>query len=250
MTDALATQGLSKSFGALAVARQIDFALPVGARHALIGPNGAGKTTFINLLTGAIVPDAGHVRLGEIDITRAPTHQRVRLGLVRTFQINSLFPDFTPLEAVTMTICEREGVAGRWLGSLKSHRALADEAYALIERLGLADDAGRLTRHLPYGRQRLLEIGIALAARPRVLLLDEPAAGVPERESHELLEAVAGLPADIAIMFIEHDMELVFRFASRITVLVAGQVLCEGTPADIAEDDRVREVYLGSRRHG
>jgi ABC-type branched-subunit amino acid transport system ATPase component len=250
VSDALSTKGLSKSFGALAVARAIDFALPVGARHALIGPNGAGKTTFINLLTGAIAPDAGQIRLGEVDITDTPTHQRVHMGLVRTFQINSLFPDFTPLEAVTMTVCERERVAGRWLGSLGSHRALVEEAYALIERLGLGADAARLTRHLPYGRQRLLEIGIALAAKPRVLLLDEPAAGVPERESHELLEAIAALPADIAIMFIEHDMELVFRFASRITVLVAGQVLCEGGPAEIADDERVREVYLGSRGHG
>jgi branched-chain amino acid transport system ATP-binding protein len=250
MTPALATRGLCKNFGALAVARQIDFALPVGARHALIGPNGAGKTTFINLLTGALVPDSGQITLGEADITAAPTHRRVRMGLVRTFQINSLFPDFTPLEAVTMTVCEREGVARRWLGSLANHRALAEEAYALLETLGLGDEAMRVTRHLPYGRQRLLEIGIALAARPRVLLLDEPAAGVPERESHELLEAISALPADIAIMFIEHDMELVFRFANRITVLVAGQVLCEGTPAEIAADARVREVYLGSRGHG
>jgi ABC-type branched-subunit amino acid transport system ATPase component len=250
MSAALSTQGLSKNFGALAVARQIDFTLPVGARHALIGPNGAGKTTFINLLTGAITPDSGIIKLGEHDITAAATHRRVRMGLVRTFQINSLFPDFTPLEAVTMTICEREGVAGRWLGSLVRHRAKAEEAYALIEKIGLGDDAMRTTRHLPYGRQRLLEIGIALAANPRVLLLDEPAAGVPERESHELLEAISALPADIAIMFIEHDMELVFRFANRITVLVAGQVLCEGTPAEIAADARVREVYLGSRGHG
>jgi ABC-type branched-subunit amino acid transport system ATPase component len=250
MTDALATKGLSKKYGALPVAREIDFVLPVGARHALIGPNGAGKTTFVNLLTGAVIPDAGRIHLGGIDITTTPTHRRVRMGLARTFQINSLFPDFTPLEAVTMTICEREGVAGRWLGSLKSHRALAEEAFALLERLGLGADAGRTTRYLPYGRQRLLEIGIALAAKPRVLLLDEPAAGVPERESHELLEAISGLPADIAIMFIEHDMELVFRFANRITVLVAGQILCEGAPAEIAADERVREVYLGSRGHG
>ena len=250
MTEALAAIGLCKSFGALPVARDIDFALPVGARHALIGPNGAGKTTFVNLLTGAVAPDAGQIRLGGADITGTPTHRRVRMGLVRTFQINSLFPDFTPLEALTMTICEREGVAGRWLGSLKKHRDLAEEAYALLERLGLGDDAARTTRHLPYGRQRLLEIGIALAAKPRVLLLDEPAAGVPEHESHELLEAISALPPDIAIMFIEHDMELVFRFARRITVLVAGQVLCEGTPAEIAADARVREVYLGSRGHG
>lgn len=250
MTAALETRGLTKSFGALSVARGIDFALPVGARHALIGPNGAGKTSFVNLLTGAIVPDGGQILLGGTDITRMPTHRRVRMGLVRTFQINSLFPDFTPLEAVTMTICEREGVAGQWLGGLQRQSALADEAYTLLERIGLGEDAGKITKQLPYGRQRLLEISIALAARPRVLLLDEPAAGVPERESGELLDGIAALPADIAIMFIEHDMDLVFRFANRITVLVAGQVLCEGPPDMIAADSRVREVYLGGAAHG
>jgi branched-chain amino acid transport system ATP-binding protein len=245
MSSALATRGLSKSFGALPVARAIDFTLPVGARHALIGPNGAGKTTFVNLLTGAIPPDAGSIVLGEVDITTLPTDRRVHLGLVRTFQINSLFPAFTPLEAVTMTICERDGVAGQWLSGFARHRYRIEEAYALLERLGLGDDARRPTRQLPYGRQRLLEISIALAARPRVLLLDEPAAGVPEHESAELFEAIAALPSDIAVMFIEHDMDLVFRFASRITVLVAGQILCEGTPEAIAADERVRDVYLG-----
>jgi len=250
MTAALETRGLSKSYGALAVARGIDFTLPVGARHALIGPNGAGKTSFVNLLTGAIEPDAGQVHLGGIDITAMPTHRRVRMGLVRTFQINSLFPDFTPLEAVTMTICEREGVAGQWFRGLRHQGALSEEAYALLERMGLAEDAGRITRRMPYGRQRLLEISIALAANPRVLLLDEPAAGVPERESGELLDGIAALPDDIAIMFIEHDMDLVFRFAKRITVLVAGQVLCEGPPDEIAADERVREVYLGGSNHG
>jgi branched-chain amino acid transport system ATP-binding protein len=251
MTAALATRGLSKSFGALAVARAIDFSLPVGARHALIGPNGAGKTSFINLLTGAVAPDSGTVVLGDTDITHLPTHRRVHLGLVRTFQINSLFADFTPLESVTMTICEREGVAGRWFSGFARHRGLIEEAYDLLERLGLSEDARRPTRRLPYGRQRLLEISIALAARPRVLLLDEPAAGVPERESAELLDGISALPAEIAVMFIEHDMDLVFRFANRITVLVAGQVLCEGTPEAIAADERVREVYLGSQaNHG
>ena len=141
-------------------------------------------------------------------------------------------------------------VAARWFSGFARHRALIEEAYDLLARLGLGEDARRPTRKLPYGRQRLLEISIALAARPRVLLLDEPAAGVPELESAELLEAIAALPADIAIMFIEHDMELVFRFANRITVLVAGQVLCHGTPKEIAADEKVREVYLGSQGHG
>ncbi len=249
-TPALATSGLSKSFGALGVARSIDFALPAGARHALIGPNGAGKTSFINLLTGALAPDAGRISLSGTDITEMPTHRRVKLGLVRTFQITSLFPDFTPLESLTMTICEREGVAGRMLRGFRRLSHLADEAHALLAGIGLADSAHAITRTLPYGRQRLLEIGVALAARPRVLLLDEPAAGVPEKESGALLEAIAALPDDIAVMFIEHDMDLVFRFARSITVLVAGQVLCEGTPAQIAEDARVREVYLGAHFDG
>jgi ABC-type branched-subunit amino acid transport system ATPase component len=247
---ALSAQGLEKSFGSLVVARDLAFELPHGARHALIGPNGAGKTTLINLLTGMLPPDAGSIRLDGQEIAALPPPERVRRGLVRTFQVNALFPRLTPLEAVTLVVCERRDVAGVWWRGLGRYRAEIDEAHALLASLGLGPVCGRPTRELAYGLQRLTEIALALATRPKVLLLDEPAAGVPREESAALFAAIAGLPADISVLFIEHDMDLVFRFASRIIVMVGGAILTEGTPADIAADPRVREVYLGGARHG
>ena len=245
---ALAADGLCRSFGSLRVADTVSFTLPVGARHALIGPNGAGKTTLINLLTGILRPDAGRVFLGGDEVTALDPDRRVKRGLARTFQINALFPALTPLEAVTLAVCERLGLAGGWHRRLTSCRAAIEEAYQLLAALRLVDDCDRPTRELAYGRQRLLEIALALAAKPRVLLLDEPAAGVPAGESAELFEVIASLPADIAVLFIEHDMHLVFRFATRIIVLAAGRILAEGTPAEIAADPAVREVYLGGTK--
>jgi len=245
---ALAADGLSRSFGSLRVADQVSFELPVGARYALIGPNGAGKTTLINLLTGILHPDAGRVFLDGAEVTGLDPDRRVKRGLARTFQINQLFPALTPLEAVTLAVCERMGLAGDWRRRLTSCRAAIDEAAELLAALRLTEDCNRPTAELAYGRQRLLEIALALAAKPKVLLLDEPAAGVPAAESAELFEVIAGLPADIAVLFIEHDMHLVFRFATRIIVLAAGRVLAEGTPAEIAEDPQVREVYLGGSK--
>ena len=245
MTPALRTSGLSKQFGAFHANTDVTLAFPAGARHALIGPNGAGKTTLINLLTGALAPTAGDVFLGDERITSLPQHRRVKLGMTRTFQINTLFPGLTVLESVTLAICERTGRAGIWHRTVARQRAEADEAVALLESLNLAADANALTRHLPYGKQRLVEIALALATKPRILLLDEPAAGIPAGESAELFGVIAALPRDVTILFIEHDMELVFRFAERITVLVGGKVLTEGAPADSAADPRVREVYLG-----
>jgi branched-chain amino acid transport system ATP-binding protein len=246
---ALRTESLNKRFGALEVARGISIALPRGARHALIGPNGAGKTTLINLVTGQLAPDSGRILLDGADITRLPVAARVHAGLARTFQINSLFPDLTPLEAVTLAICERERQAGAFWRRLAAHSAAIDEAAAILARLRLAAAATRPTRTLPYGEQRLLEIALALATRPRVLLLDEPAAGVPADESAALFAAIAALPEDIAVLFIEHDMNIVFRFASRITVMVAGAVLLEADPDAVRSDPRVREVYLGQAAH-
>ena len=246
---ALATKGLNKNFGSLVVASGIEISLPVGARYALIGPNGAGKTTLINLVTGMLPPDGGQIYLGDDDITALGPDQRVKRGLVRTFQINTLFPNLNALEAVTLAVCERRGEAGTWWKSLPAYRAAAEEAYAILQTLNLGLDCERPTRQLAYGQQRLLEIALALAARPKVILLDEPAAGVPKDESGELFTAVAGISSDITVLFIEHDMDVVFRFASRIIVMVAGRILMEGTPAEIAADQRVREVYLGSS-HG
>jgi branched-chain amino acid transport system ATP-binding protein len=249
MTQALETRGLQKSFGALRVAQDINFTLEVGARHALIGPNGAGKTTFINLITGRLAASSGRILLGGEDVTALSQEARVKRGLGRTFQINQLFKGLSVLENVTLAIGEREGVAGDMFRVAGSRRAVVEEAYALLERLRIADEALRPLRELPYGRQRLVEIAIALGLRPKVLLLDEPAAGVPSTESAIILDIIDQLPADIAVLIIEHDMDLVFRFARRITVLVQGSVLLEGTPAEISSDPRVREVYLGERSH-
>jgi branched-chain amino acid transport system ATP-binding protein len=248
--SALSTRGLDKSFGSLVVAKDIAIELPQGARHALIGPNGAGKTTLINLMTGMLRPDAGHILLGDDDITALKPDARVKRGLVRTFQINSLFPHLTALEAVTLAVCERRGYAGAWWRQMPDYRETVDEAYGILTSLRLGDSCDRLTLELAYGQQRLLEIALALATRPKVLLLDEPAAGVPKDESAELFTAIANLSQEIAVLFIEHDMNVVFRFASRIIVMVGGRILVEGTPAEISADARVREVYLGSARHG
>ncbi|MBX6328733.1 MAG: ABC transporter ATP-binding protein [Pseudolabrys sp.] len=247
---ALLTRGLSKSFGSLVVARDIAISLPVGARYALIGPNGAGKTTLINLMTGMLAPDAGRIFLGDDDITNFDPRERVRRGLARTFQINTLFPGLTPLEAVTLAVCERRGISREFWRNIASHREAIDEAHDILSRLRLAEECYRPTRELPYGRQRLLEIALALATRPKVLLLDEPAAGVPPEESGEIFEVVAGLSDDLTLLFIEHDMHVVFRFASHIIVLVGGAIYTEGTPAEISAHPGVREVYLGTRRHG
>ena len=245
MTAVLRTEGLTRRFGPLAAVSDVSLALPRGARHALIGPNGAGKTTFIDLLTGALAPTSGDVFLGEERITSLPQHRRVKRGLTRTFQINTLFPGLTVLESVVLAILEREGRAAEWRRPVASHREDAVEAMDLLARLRLAGDANTRTASLPYGRQRLVEIALALASRPRILLLDEPAAGIPAAESAEVLGAIAALPPSVTVLFIEHDMDLVFRFAERITVLAAGRILAEGTPEAISRDERVREVYLG-----
>jgi branched-chain amino acid transport system ATP-binding protein len=221
-------------------------------RYALIGPNGAGKTTLINLMTGMLRPDSGQIFLGDgenaTEITSLRPDKRVHRGLARTFQINQLFPQLTPLEAVTLAILEREGSSKVWWRSLPAYEKAAEEAHGILASLNLKDLLNRQARELAYGQQRLVEIALALATGPRVLLLDEPAAGVPRTESAELFEVIARLSSELTILFIEHDMEVVFRFASRILVMVGGRILVEGTPAEISRDERVREVYLG-RRH-
>ena len=247
---ALSTRGVNKRFGQLVVARDISISVPRGERYALIGPNGAGKTTLINLMTGMLRPDGGQIMLGDVDITNLKPDERVKRGLVRTFQINTLFPNLSALEAVILAICERNGDAGTWWKGLPSYKDDADEAYAILKSLRLGDHAYRTTRELAYGQQRLLEIALALATKPQVLLLDEPAAGVPPDESAELFSVISELSQDITVLFIEHDMNIVFKFASRIIVMVGGAILLEGTPQEISSDPRVREVYLGDSKHG
>ena len=241
----LSTKNLAKSFGSLPVAQDIDLELPRGVRYALIGPNGAGKTTLINLMTGLLAPDAGRIMLDGEDITRLKPDARVKRGLARTFQINTLFPHLTALESVALAVLERDGHAHNWWRKLPRFGTEVDEAAWILQSLNLRKNLHRVTRELAYGEQRLLEIALALATRPRVLLLDEPAAGVPRDESAELFAAIAGLSGNLTVLFIEHDMDVVFRFASRILVMVGGRILVQGTPEEIARDERVREVYLG-----
>ncbi len=250
MSVALETVGLGKSFGALAATRDVSLRIERGARHALIGPNGAGKTTFINLLTGILRADRGRILLDGIDVTGMAPHRRVRRGMARTFQINQLFPDLTPLETAALAVSERRGLGRGWWRSLASHADVLDEAAALLARFGLSDVMRTRAAILPYGKQRLLEIAVAIASQPHVLLLDEPAAGVPEEERHEILSIVEALPEDVAVLLIEHDMDVVFSFARRISVLVDGAVFVEGAPEDVARDRRVREVYLGEAHRG
>ena len=245
MTLVLETIGLSKNFGALQATRDLSLKVEQGARHALIGPNGAGKTTIINLLSGALKSSAGRILLGGVDITALPPHARTRAGLSRTFQINQLFADLTPLEALTLAVSERNGEGMNWWSRAGRSVAAQEEVTALLTRFHLIDAMNARTATLPYGKQRLLEIALAIATRPRVLLLDEPAAGVPEAERRDILQAVASLPRDVTVLLIEHDMDLVFSFADRISVLVGGALFTEGPPEVIAKDQRVKAVYLG-----
>jgi ABC-type branched-subunit amino acid transport system ATPase component len=245
MTVVLETINLAKRFTGIIATNDVSLQIAKGARHALIGPNGAGKTTLINLLTGVLRPTGGRILLDGEDITNLPTHKRVRLGIVRTFQINQLFSDLTPLETIGLAVSERRGQGLDWWRIVGSRPDLVTEAVEILERFHLTDVIDKRTAVLPYGKQRLLEIAVAIACRPRVLLLDEPAAGVPEDERHEILAAVAALPDDVSVLLIEHDMDIVFAFADRISVLVNGALFVEGSPEEVANDARVKAVYLG-----
>jgi len=241
----LSAKGLVMRFGGITATDNVSLDLKRGARHALIGPNGAGKTTLINLLTGVLTPTAGRIELLGQDITTLAPHQRVARGLVRTFQINQLFDSMTPLQTLALVVSQQRGLGAQWWRPLGASKAVVDRASELLEQFHLADVAEQPVKHLAYGKRRLLEIAIALACEPRVLLLDEPVAGVPAGEREELLQTVAALPADVSVLLIEHDMDLVFSFADRMTVLVNGALLTEGDPETIANDPKVKEVYLG-----
>ena len=245
MAIVLETVDLQKNFGGIIAANNVSLKVEKGARHALIGPNGAGKTTVINLLTGVLRPTSGSILLDGEDITHAEPHERVRLGIARTFQINQLFGDMTPLETIGLAVSERHGSGSDWWRLVGSRAGITDELVELLERFHLADVMHERTAVLPYGRQRLLEIALAFACKPRVLLLDEPAAGVPEAERHEILATIAELPAEVTVLLIEHDMDIVFGFADRISVLVNGELFVEGAPEEVAHDPRVKAVYLG-----
>jgi len=241
----LSAQGLVMRFGGITATNNVSLNLRRGARHALIGPNGAGKTTLVNLLTGVLQPTEGRILLEGEDITRLAPHQRVKRGMVRTFQINQLFDSLTPLQTLALTVSQQAGLGTKWWQALGRNRAVAERCEHLLEQFHLTEVMDQPTRVLAYGKRRLLEIAVALACEPRVLLLDEPVAGVPAGEREELLQTVAALPADVSVLLIEHDMDLVFSFATTMTVLVNGTLLTEGTPEQIAADPQVKAVYLG-----
>ena len=243
--SALSVSNLSIRFGGVVAVDHVTLDIPTGARLALIGPNGAGKTTFVNLLTGVLRPSSGEIKIGGRDVTSLDTRARTKLGLSRTFQINTLFPKLTPFEAVCLAIAERDDLAGIWWRRLAGFREVRDEAEDVLRQFKLIEQSRIPTYELAYGKQRLLEIALALASKPRVLLLDEPAAGIPAGESREIFAVVDALPDDISVLFIEHDMQLVFRFAKRIVVLTAGTILAQGRPDEIKRDEHVRAAYLG-----
>jgi branched-chain amino acid transport system ATP-binding protein len=241
----LETRDLNMAFGGLVVFEKLNFALRRGERHAIIGPNGAGKTTFVSLVTGLLTPTGGDVLFNGAVITQSSPQQRVKAGIARTFQINSLFKALNPLASVVIALAEREGRAGISLRAVAREKDLIEEASVLLAKFGLAQDALALTETLPYGKQRLLEVALALALRPQVLLLDEPAAGLSTEQGHELFRQLAILTGDTTVLFIEHDMNLVFRYADRVSVFAAGALVAQGTPEQIRNHTRVREVYLG-----
>lgn len=241
----LEVRGLTKRFGGLTVAEDIDFDLRPGDRKALIGPNGAGKSTFSNLVTGILTPTAGSVRFDGRDIGGLNEAQRVRLGIAKTFQITTLFQDLTVRENLRLPILERERRGYRFFRAADGNAQTEAEVRDLMDQFDLGPLADSKVANLAYGQQRLVELALTLALKPRVLILDEPAAGVPSSETHLIDDAIERLPADLAVLIIEHDMDLVFRVARRIVVLVQGRILTEGTPEEIAADAKVRELYLG-----
>ena len=251
MTDAasdqsvLATRDLRMAFGGLVVFENLNFSLRRGERHAIIGPNGAGKTTFVSLVTGLLRPTGGDVMFNGRLITHSSPQQRVKAGIARTFQINSLFKALNPLASLVIALAEREGKGGISLRPVARQTGLIEEASALLAKFGLADDALVTTEKLPYGKQRLLEVALALALRPQLLLLDEPAAGLSTEQGHELFRQLEILTGDTTVLFIEHDMNLVFRYADRVSVFAAGALVVQDTPERVRNHPRVREVYLG-----
>ena len=250
MTVVLETRALVKRFGGIVATSEVSIQVEKGARHALIGPNGAGKTTLINLLTGVLEPTSGSIALDGVDITRLAAHRRVRRGIVRTFQINQLFGELTPLQSLALGVAVHLGNSARWWRPLGTDPRVAAECEALLVQFRLAEVMNQKVAQLAYGKRRLLEIATALACRPRVLLLDEPVAGVPEGERQEIFETINALPADVSVLLIEHDMDLVFNFARTVTVLVNGAVFAEGDVESISNDPRVKAVYLGEGERG
>jgi branched-chain amino acid transport system ATP-binding protein len=241
----LEIEGLTKRFGGVVAADGISLAIPVGELHAIIGPNGAGKSTLIAQLSGEIVPDSGRIRFDGREITSLPVYRRSLFGLARSFQVTTLFPDFTALDNVALSVQAHFGHSFRFWRNARDESELREPARAALARVGLAERAGTLVADLSHGERRQLEIAMALAARPRMLLLDEPMAGMGLEESARVLEMLRTLKGGITVVLIEHDMDAVFALADRISVLVYGRIIASGDPAAIRADAGVREAYLG-----
>ena len=241
----LVTRNLNKSFGALAASKDLCLDIQTGELHALIGPNGAGKTTAIAQLAGEITPNSGSIQFAGHDITRLPIHARVALGLARSFQITSVFERFTVIDNVAMAIQARQGHSFRFWRNARRDKRLQQPASAVLERLGLAEQAQIPTVELAHGEKRQLEVAMALACKPQLLLLDEPMAGIGPGGTRELSALLKKLKGSVTILLVEHDMDVVFALADRITVLAYGEAIATGSPAEIRADSRVRQAYLG-----
>ncbi|MFA6264575.1 MAG: ABC transporter ATP-binding protein [Pseudolabrys sp.] len=238
-------ENLAKRFGGIVATDNVSFAIPQGELHALIGPNGAGKTTLIAQLSGSTFADAGRIQFAGIDITRMPMQKRSHIGLARSFQITSLFLDLSVLDNVALAVQAHAGHSFHFWRKARSETELRDPAREALARVGLAASADKITASLSHGEHRLLELAMALASRPRLLLLDEPMAGLGPEESARMVGMLRALKRDYTILLVEHDMEAVFALADRITVLVYGRVIATGVPDDIRANEQVREAYLG-----
>jgi len=251
VTDVLLRiEALSKRFGGVLASDAISLEVPAGELHAIIGPNGAGKTTLIGQLAGEIAPDGGRIEFAKADITRLPAWRRSRLGLARSFQITSLFPDFSALDNVALAVQAHAGHSFQFWRDARSEPSLREPARAALARLAIAERADVLVSRLSHGEHRQLELAVALATRPRMLLLDEPMAGMGPDESARMVATLRELKGELTILLIEHDMEAVFALADRITVLVYGRIIASGAPEAIRADEKVREAYLGEQEAG
>jgi branched-chain amino acid transport system ATP-binding protein len=243
---ALAVTDLAKNFGGVAALAGVSLEIGIGERRVLLGPNGAGKTTLFHAISGSVMPSSGRISLFGQDITRLRPDQRARLGLARTFQITNLFPRLTVLDSVLLAVGGAKGRPLRLLRPMSSYRSLYDDAHHVLEQWGMAQTARRIVRNLSYGEQRQLELVLALAGEPRLLLLDEPTAGLSPAETSSVVAMVQQLPRDMTILMIEHDMDVAFELADRIAVMHQGRLIAEGDEAAIRANPQVTEIYLGA----
>ena len=241
----LELEALTKTFGGLKANDRVTLRVASSETHALIGPNGAGKTTLIGQICGSLRPDEGRVLFEGKDLTTRPEHERVHAGLARSFQVTSLFRPLSVLENLALAAQARSGSSFRFWRPVAAERGLFDEARAIAEEIGLGGRTDLPAGTLAHGEQRALEVGLALATRPRLLLLDEPMAGMGPRESERMVELIQRLRRRVTVLLVEHDMDAVFRLADRLSVLVAGRILATGTPQEIKANEEVRRAYLG-----